>query len=422
MRTYGERPRRPDTTRLAAHVLIAWQGVRRRPLRNVLTAVSLLVGVLSVVLIQGAGARLNDAIVRDAVLGNGQKSTLLVPVTERGRGDLGDLRDNVTDWRDTLARVTADGAGVAATFIQDGDARVHDGEGRDGSSSADGGEIVPGLDLLAVDPALREIRPFPVVHGQWFQLPTHGPQLVINKAAWRQGAWEDADVWLSRDGSYDRHRARLVGVVDDGGGEPQGYVSLDGGGLWSKAAYREDTAVSVLLHSATLDANTLRARVDNYAQRSGRHAELGDVRRLDSIDDHAAPLDASRRIFLAVASLSLFVGCLGILNVGLATLRERSEELSLRRSFGATRGHVIQIMIMESQIVALGAATVAIALAYFATPFLLQQVGTQSELISTGLPVSAMLAGLLTSCGVALLGALAPALRASRVPIATIMR
>lgn len=419
MKTYGTRLRRPDTTRLAAHALIAWQGVRRRPLRNTLTALSLLVGVLSVVLIQGAGARLNDAIVRDAVLGNGQKSTLLVPVTERGRGELGDLRDNVTDWRDTLTRVTADGDGVAATFIQDGDARVHNG---DDSSSADGGEIVPGLELLAVDPAVREIRPFPVVHGEWFQLATHGPQLVINKPAWRQGAWQDADVWLSRDGSYDRHRARLVGVVDDGGGEPQGYVSLDGGGPWSKAAYREDTAVSVLLHSATLDADTLRARVDNYAQNSGRQAELGDVRRLDSIDDHAAPLDASRRIFLAVASLSLFVGCLGILNVGLATLRERSEELSLRRSFGATRGHVVQIMIMESQIVALCAATAAIALAYFATPFLLQQVGTQSELTATGLPVSAMLAGLFTSCGVALLGALAPALRASRVPIASIMR
>ena len=402
--------KRPDTTRLSAHALIAWQGVRRRPLRNSLTALSLLIGVLSVVLIQGAGARLGDAIVRDAVLGNGQKSTLLVPVTG---DDHGERRETVTYWQESLARLTADGDGVAATFIQDGGARVHDG---------DGGELAPGISLLAVDPAVRDIRPFPLVHGQWFQTPTYGPQLVVNKAAWRQGGWEGADVRLSRDGSYDRYRSRLVGVVDDGSGEPQGYVSLDGGGEWSAAAYREDTAVSVLLHSSTLDASTLQGRVASYAETSGRSAELGDVRRLDSVDDYTAQLDTNRRIFLAIASLSLLVGCLGILNVGLSTLRERSEELSLRRSFGATRSHVVQIMVMESQIVALGAAALAITAAWFATPHLLQQVSSEAELTTTGLPLSAMFVGLLTSCGVALLGALAPAVRASHVPIATIMR
>lgn len=411
--------KRPDTTRLAAHWLIAWQGVRRRPLRNVLTALSLVVGVLGVVLIQGAGERLNDSIVRDAVLGNGQRTTLLVPVTGHGAG----LRERAADWRETLTRLTADGNGVAATFVQDGGARVYDGAAA-GVASHDGvgGELLPEIALLAVDPALRQVRPFPVVRGQWFREPTLGPQLVVNEAAWRQGAWEEADVQLGREGSYDRQRARLVGVVDDGSGEPQGYVSLEGGGEWTRSAYRDDSAVSVLLHSPTLDADTLRGRIEAYARTAGRGAELGEVRRLDSLDDYTAPLDTSRRIFLAIASLSLFVGCLGILNVGLATLRERAEELSLRRSFGATRGHVVQIMIMESQIVALCAAAVAIAAAYAVTPFLLRQLEETSQTAASGLPLSAMVAGLATSCGVALLGALAPALRAARVPIAGIMR
>lgn len=407
--------RLPQTTRLTAHTLVAWQGVRRRPLRSTLTALSLLVGVLSVVLIQGAGTKLNDAIVRDAVLGNGQKSTLIVPVT----GDEGqERRETVKDWHASLTRLTLDGEGVAATFIQDSDARVYGGDG------AGDEEIVPGLSLLAVDPSVREIRPFPLLDGQWFQTPTYGPQLVVNKAAWQSGDWSGTDViTLGRDGGHDRHHTRVVGVVDDGGGEPQGYVSLHGGGGWSHAAYREDTAISVLLHSPTLDATTLQTRVAAYAATSGRTSEIGDVRRLDSTDDYTAQLDTSRRIFLAIASLSLLVGCLGILNVGLSTLRERSEELSLRRSFGATRGHVVQIMILESQIVALGAAVPALVLAWLATPPLLQLVSPETELTtSAGLPLNAVLTGLLTSCGVALLGALAPALRASRVPIATIMR
>ncbi|MBU7597691.1 FtsX-like permease family protein [Streptomyces sp. P38-E01] len=438
-------PHRPRT-RSTALVLVAWQGVRRRPLRHTLTALSLLVGVLGVVLVQGAGDHLEDALVRDAVLGNGRSTTLLVPVTGSGR-EVG-LRENVADWQAVLSRLSADGDGVAAAFVQDSTARIHaadtvptdtPGGGTDSGTgvASDGGagpasrtglrdgggeELVPGITLLGVDPGLRLIRPFPVVRGRWFETPTYGPQLVLNRAAWRQVPPDGTPLALSRTGAHDRYRARLVGVVDDGSDEPQGYVSLAGGGPWNSGVHHRRSAVALLLHSPSLDADTLRARIEAHAQITGRLGELGDIRRLDNVDDHAAQLDAGRRAFLAAAALVLLVGCLGILNVGLATTRERSEELSLRRSFGAARGHLVRIVVLESQIVALLAAAAAIGIACLVTDPLLQQLGGRARLEPSGPPFGAMVAGVLTSCGVALVGALAPALRAARVPIARAAR
>jgi hypothetical protein len=392
--------------RLGAHALIAWQGVRRRPLRNILTAISLLIGVLSIVLIQGAGAQMSDAIVRDAVLTNGGKTTMLVPILATAGTD---RSETAREWKQSLTRITSDSGGVVATFMQDSKARVYSA-----------GNEIPGIAVLMVDPALREIRPFPVERGQWFRTPTIGPQLVVNEAAWRQGPWQDGAVELTRDGTYDRYRARLIGVVDDGSSEAQGYVSL-AGGAWGEPAYRSGT-VSLLVHSESLGAATLHSRITTLAETAGRKDQIGDLRRLDTVDDYTDQLRTSRRIFLGVASLSLLVGSMGILNIGLATVRERSEELSLRRSFGATRGHVVQIMILESQIVALAAAALAIGVAALVVPAVLPHLAADRPLASAGLPVSAMLAGLTASCVSALVGALAPAVRAARVPIASIMR
>lgn len=338
---------------------------------------------------------------------NGKEPTLLVPVTGQAGAD---RQETTRHWQRLLTRLASDGSTTVSAFIQDGKARVHVG-----------GEQVGELALLDVDSSLRTIRPFPVVKGQWFTTATVGPQLVVNEAAWQQAAWRDGRVELLREGSYDRQPARLLGVVDDGSSEPQGYVSLNGGDAWTDTAY-DSGSVSLLVHSERLDSTTLRQRITDAAARSGREGELGDVRRIDTVDDFTTTLDTSRRIFLGIAVLSLLVGSLGILNIGLATLRERAEELSLRRSFGATRSHVVQIMILESQFVAVGAAAMAIVLAAIGAPLVFPRLTAQVPLDSTTLPVSAMAVGLGISCLAALLGALAPALRAARVPISSIMR
>jgi putative ABC transport system permease protein len=50
----------------------------------------------------------------------------------------------------------------------------------------------------------------------------------------------------------------------------------------------------------------------------------------------------------AIASISLLVGGIGIMNIMLATVSERTREIGIRRAVGATRGHIMIHFLVES--------------------------------------------------------------------------
>lgn len=393
-------------SQLGGSLSIAWQGVRRRPLRNVLTAFSLLVGVLAVMLIQGGGGSVRDAIVRDSVLQSGSATTLQISLAPQP-----DQVGALARWKGLLSRATADQEGRTAGMLV-----------TDGVAVRVGGTTATDMSIRMADSDLRELRPFPLVHGAWLpDQPTVAPVVVVNIVAWERLPWLAGDAELVIGVSQQSVRLRVAGVVYDGGNLPAIYVDMAGAGRWAAVLHDRATA-SVFLHSPHMSEQALTQRVRNLMNVSGATAEVSGIQRVDRLDDYADQLATTHRVFLAIAALSLLVGSVGILNIGLATLRERSDELSLRRSFGATSPEVARIMILESQIVAVASAVTAMAIAAAVLPAALQAAGPQYPLGPPALPVTAMVTGLLVSCGAALAGALAPAIRAARVPIASIMR
>ena len=50
----------------------------------------------------------------------------------------------------------------------------------------------------------------------------------------------------------------------------------------------------------------------------------------------------------AIAGISLLVGGIGIMNIMLATVSERTREIGIRRAVGATRGHIMLHFLVES--------------------------------------------------------------------------
>ena len=50
----------------------------------------------------------------------------------------------------------------------------------------------------------------------------------------------------------------------------------------------------------------------------------------------------------AIAGISLLVGGIGIMNIMLATVSERTREIGIRRAVGATRGHIMAHFLVES--------------------------------------------------------------------------
>jgi putative ABC transport system permease protein len=70
-------------------------------------------------------------------------------------------------------------------------------------------------------------------------------------------------------------------------------------------------------------------------------------------------------VMVAIAAISLLVGGIGIMNIVLATVLERTREIGIRRSIGARRGDIIRQFLFESILISIGGGVVGIAFGYF---------------------------------------------------------
>lgn len=219
-------------------------------------------------------------------------------------------------------------------------------------------------------------------------------------------------------------RLAVVGIIRDGDAEPSIYVP------WTRALRHaempEAITASMLIHadepsSADFVAENL---TRDFAFRSGRG-------RLGIAPTPEKDLESAGRILLgiqgflvAVAGVSLIVGGLGIANVMLMGIRERTKEIGIRRSFGATSRDIRRLFLGESLFLTLigGAVGAWIGLVVLATAGALLRI--------QGLPigVDAPLVGkiiwvvLWLSVLTGFLSGYRPALAASRVPVAEALR
>jgi len=82
--------------------------------------------------------------------------------------------------------------------------------------------------------------------------------------------------------------------------------------------------------------------------------------------DLLAEQQRTKRIFdivmVALAAISLLVGGIGIMNIMLASVLERTREIGVRRAIGARRADIIRQFVMETTMIAASGGTLGLFL------------------------------------------------------------
>jgi putative ABC transport system permease protein len=121
----------------------------------------------------------------------------------------------------------------------------------------------------------------------------------------------------------------------------------------------------------------------------------------------------SRSLILVVgvvAAISVLVGGVGIMNIMLVTVRERTPEIGIRKALGARRRQILDAFLLEAVLISLGGGLVGILIGS-GIPVLL------TTLFDVEIPISLVSVGLALalSAGVGIFFGYYPARRAARL-------
>src|SRR5262245_2955031 len=153
-------------------------------------------------------------------------------------------------------------------------------------------------------------------------------------------------------------------------------------------------------------AEAIRALIDAYHPRK----DVQILIPLDLLRNAEKSQEQFNLMIAAIAAVSLVVGGIGIMNIMLATVTERTREIGVRRALGAKRADISRQFLVETVLLASAGGLTGIAIG-FGGCYLLSQVFGFPTVIQTWSPILAFV----VSLAVGLVSGIVPATRAARL-------
>jgi putative ABC transport system permease protein len=289
------------------------------------------------------------------------------------------------------------------------------------------------VQVRRVSPSYGSLHRIEPIEGRWFREGDRSglsPSLVVNEAFLAALGVPDL---TSRPtvviGGGQPVRAAIVGVVREGYGDEMVVYRVDrSAGPWDE---RGDTdPMAALYGPATLELWVPSEQAEEVMTAVGHDLGLAmgglqvDTYRQDpqGTEETIATLRLAIR---GAGIVVLILGGLGVLNIGLVTVRQRIREIGVRRSFGATSGRIFSAVMLESVCATAVAGLAAVA----ASVVLVRNLPLESWLNNgvpladaPGFPLAAAVEGMVAATAVGALAGLLPALIAVRAKVIDAIR
>ncbi|MEV6817427.1 ABC transporter permease [Nocardiopsis dassonvillei] len=413
---------------LTAGIVLAFAGSRANVARTILSCAGIVVGVGALILVVSAsdfGQRFATAY---SEANAGRPATL--EVTVQGR---------VTDRAAFEQDLVRAGGQDISIYHRPSQA----------PSIRSGGSPLPDVEFLGVDPTLGDIRRMNLAEGRWFTEADTGslaPVMVVNEEL--AGALGDLTrVQVGTDRWTD---VRVIGVLE-GSALDMGWYSaylLRAPaseellfGTSTGAQEQEESADPFLMG----DMTTYQVRIDPddpaaqdpwgevFSERLASVSWRWGVEERDAVmayrTDYAEEVGEVITYMswglTGIAAVTLTTGLLGVLNVGLVTVRERRRELATYRALGASRFTLFVAVVMESVVVSLVAGLIALAACWALLAAVGAVLGGLVPLpadVPLVIPASGVLVGLGSAALVGMLAGIIPAMRALRASVVAGLR
>ena len=315
---------------------MALRSISSNKMRAALTMLGIIIGVMALVvlvsLVNGATSSVTDAV-------SGLGTSMLTVSISDNKGLPLDL-DTANGYMEE------DGIGLVAPYIST-------------SVTAKGDEASGDVSVYGITPAFYDVQGMQLAMGRFLKtsdVENHTYVCVINETAATEliGYVDCVDQAISLNGV----EYTIVGVLSD---NEDSLTSMMTSG--SLAVYLPYTSLLRLSDSLTSEVTSFYVSAPEGGTMESAEAAMTEIlmERLEDddeaftvssqsiLEDTMSSITSILTILLGgIAAISLVVGGIGIMNIMLVTVTERTREIGIRKAIGASRGTILSQFLMEA--------------------------------------------------------------------------
>lgn len=347
------------------NIKMALAGVRGTKWRSLLTMLGIIIGIVSVVMVVGIGEGVKQEIAKQI----DQFGKDLITVRP---GNVGGDRGSAVTETDLLFGLN--------TFSSLTAADLHAVQSSEhvrlaaplsvvpGSVQADGRKLDNGL-VLATNANLPQALNRSVAYGEFFGHKDEDANAAIIGRHVALALFDD-QMPLGRSFTFRGHQFIVRGMFDEFKSTPLSPASNFNKAIFVpyKAAEKivgNSIQLSSVLAKPDKPENSDKAATAINSKLLKAHGGEQDFSVLDQESSLAASndvLDLITTMIAAVAAISLLVGGVGIMNIMLASVTERTHEIGVRKAIGATNRQILNQFVMEAAVLSLVGGVVGIVI------------------------------------------------------------
>ncbi|MDQ7842619.1 MAG: ABC transporter permease [Armatimonadota bacterium] len=347
---------------LRSSVQIALRALGANPLRSLLTMLGVIIGVAAVVTMVSIGQGARQSVAQQVqALGSNLLTVFPGSVGQFGvRQGLGSSQTLTWEDAQAIAAEVPTVEAVAAEFSR--------------TAQAVRGNANTVTSVAGVTPAFQEVRNFFVAEGSFFtdvDMASRARVAVLGRTVVENLFGDRSASPLGARIKINRVTFTVIGVMEEKGAT--GFIDRDDVifvplSTAQRRLFGVDFVRSIYVKVRTAEEMSLaQEQVETLLRRRHRIAAGADSdftirNQADIIQTFQGVTQTMTLLLGSIAAVSLLVGGIGIMNIMLVSVTERTREIGIRKAVGATPGDIMIQFVVESLVLSLTGGAVGLLL------------------------------------------------------------
>jgi putative ABC transport system permease protein len=344
---------------------IAWRAILLNKTRSLLTMLGIIIGVGSVIAM--------------LAIGEGSKASIRKEISAMGSNML-----NIRPGSGVRGGVRVGGSSMQSLTLEDYEA-LQEAEYLSAVSPQvnSSGQSIYGANnwptsVYGVSPEYINIRNISVIEGSMFtqyHIDTYAKVLVLGQTV-VENLFPDGEDPIGKTIRFGKTPFKVIGVLSEKGdsnsGQDQDDVMLSPYTTVMKRILAQDYIQSItasavseeLAGEAVSEVQTILRDQHNIS--SGEDDDFNVFSMDELIDTFSSTSEMLTYLLVAIASISLLIGGIGIMNIMYVSVKERTREIGLRLAVGAKGAIILMQFLIESILLSFTGGIIGVGLGYAA--------------------------------------------------------